>query len=200
MNPSKNDWADVLDHWAEKCLCLTLRAKWRSDDGRRGTMRGTLAARAVKDTISALEDDAALYHLSHDAPHRPDVHWKQKTNQDETKKQKHTSHILNCRVIDIHSSGSSIWRRWDTYRGSSYNSASLKRGSVACCFNHMHFQTRFLPCLALESDSAFQVFLLASAAWLISFHSCCFFITFPVEVLNGSGCRLSLSLYTCQCM
>lgn len=33
----------------------------------------------MKDTVSALEDDAALYHLSHDAPHRPDVHWEQRT-------------------------------------------------------------------------------------------------------------------------
>lgn len=70
MNPSKNDLADVLDH----CLCLTLCAKRRFEDGKRGALRGTLAARAVKDTISALEDDAALYHLSHDAPHRPYVH------------------------------------------------------------------------------------------------------------------------------
>lgn len=30
---------------------------------------GTDMVRAVKDTVGALEDDAALYHLSHDTPH-----------------------------------------------------------------------------------------------------------------------------------
>ncbi len=34
-------------------------------DGRSDT--GTV--RVVKDTVGALEDDAALYHLSHDTPH-----------------------------------------------------------------------------------------------------------------------------------
>lgn len=42
---------------------------WRVKDERRGTTSGTGTVKAVKDTVGALEDDAALYHLSHDAPH-----------------------------------------------------------------------------------------------------------------------------------
>lgn len=104
-----------------------------------------------------------------------------KTQNKSSWKKNHTSHILNCVVIDIHSSEGSIWIMWDAYSGSSCISVGLKRWSVACCFNHMHFQTRFLPCLALESDSAFQVFFLASAAYqftqlllssLLSQHMC----------------------------
>lgn len=87
----------------------------------------------------------------------------------------------------------------DTYRQRVYFSG-LKRWSVACCFNHMHFQTCFLPRLALESDSAFQVFFLASVLGLSVYTAVAFLITFPVYVLSGKGCRLSLSLHKCQCM
>lgn len=34
-----------------------------------GRTSGTETVRAVKDTVGALEDDATLYHLSHDTPH-----------------------------------------------------------------------------------------------------------------------------------
>lgn len=50
---------------------------WSRDEGKRW---GTEMVRAVKDTVGALEDDAALYHLSHDAPHWPDVHWEQRAH------------------------------------------------------------------------------------------------------------------------
>lgn len=50
---------------------------WRVKD-RRGTMREAETIRGVKDTVGALEDDAALHHLSHDAAHWPDIHWERK--------------------------------------------------------------------------------------------------------------------------
>lgn len=34
-----------------------------------GDGRTTETVRTVKDTVGALEDDATLYHLSHDTPH-----------------------------------------------------------------------------------------------------------------------------------
>lgn len=37
--------------------------------GINGVSERLLAAGAVKDTVGALEDDAALHHFSHDAPH-----------------------------------------------------------------------------------------------------------------------------------
>lgn len=57
----------------------TLMEIWQKvRTAKRGDKNETM--REVQDTIGALEDDAALYHLSHDAPHWPDVHWKQKTH------------------------------------------------------------------------------------------------------------------------
>lgn len=42
---------------------------WRVKDRRRTTGEAAEATGGLEDTVGALEDDAALHHLSHDAAH-----------------------------------------------------------------------------------------------------------------------------------
>lgn len=95
---------------------------------------------------------------------------------------KQTSHTLSYRVKPHLQAAEMKDKRprirtetmWGSYGAIWWFRPALGGDAVAHSFNHIHFLTRFLPSLALESDSAFQVFFLASADQLISLHSCCF--------------------------
>lgn len=81
------DWEEARqtmrqEKWQDDEDALCYMEVWGEGDG------GT--ARAVKDTVGTLEDDATLYDLSHDTPHWPDVHCKQRSN---TNTHKHRKHI-----------------------------------------------------------------------------------------------------------
>lgn len=72
--------------------------------------------------------------------------------------------------------------------------------ALARCFHHVHFQAAFFfHSLAVEADAAFQAFLSEPLQLCLSVHTAvAFFITFPVCVLRGAGCRfLSLSELNC---
>lgn len=179
---------------------------WRSDKGE--GCKNNERMRDVKDTIGALEDDAALYHLSHDAPHWPDVHWKQRTH---TVTHKHTQiwhtqphkNIMKPK-IHRHQVYSKMTHEWgvvsvwmtnvEMQNTSCHCFAPPSRGAVLCCVQHTaHIFS--LAFFALDSNRL-QPSRPFSSPLLISLHSCCSIPRRPISVcereyvLHSVGCSM----------
>lgn len=156
-------------------LCPTPCASFKIEEGGGNEKHGG----SEKDTVGALEDDTALNHLSHDAPHWPYVHWKTQNEFIWAKHHTPQKNILHGRQRWTTTSVVQIRTIRDACRASScYFGRPWAVAPRPTALITSIFRLAFFP-LWLWSQTAFQGLSLASAAWLINLHSCCFLHHFP---------------------